>query len=158
MNTAFDQNEPEFCVLILSVTIEMLTHINSLLDKHIQIFRDFWSQSSCFQDAKNLIIGDCMDLSNTLRITQIHTDLGWNETFLCQLANLIDNLIGRGLQPGRRVTLIRQRCLGNTLSVGRKKELKQPMTPRARFPVSTAARHRGERRKEIKKTTTTHSR
>ena len=45
---------------------------------------------------------DNLDLSNTVRISEDNTNLGWSGSFLRKLANLIDDLLGGGLEPRRR--------------------------------------------------------
>jgi len=44
---------------------------------------------------------DNLDLSNTVRVSEDNTDLRRGGTFLCELADLIDDLVGGGLQPRR---------------------------------------------------------
>ena len=43
-----------------------------------------------------------LDLSNTVRISKDNTNLGWSSTLLRELANLVDDLLGGGLEPRRR--------------------------------------------------------
>ncbi len=43
-----------------------------------------------------------LDLGNTVRISEYDTDLRWCGTLLRELADLVDNLLRRGLQPGGR--------------------------------------------------------
>lgn len=42
---------------------------------------------------------DNLDLGNTVRISENDTDLRRSGTLLCELADLIDDLLGGGLQP-----------------------------------------------------------
>lgn len=46
--------------------------------------------------------GDHLDLRDTVRISEDDTDLRRGSTLLCELADLVDNLLGGGLQPRRR--------------------------------------------------------
>ena len=45
--------------------------------------------------------GDDLDLSNTVGVTEDHTNLGRSGTLLCELADLVNDLIGGGLEPRR---------------------------------------------------------
>ena len=45
---------------------------------------------------------DNLDLSDTVRVSEDDTDLRWGSTLLCELADLIHDLVGGGLQPRRR--------------------------------------------------------
>lgn len=49
-----------------------------------------------------------MDLGDTLGITQVDADLGRDETLLRKLTDLVGYLVGRGLQPCGRVSLVGQ--------------------------------------------------
>ena len=49
-----------------------------------------------------------LDLSNTVRVSEDNTDLGWSCTLLGELANLVDNLLGGSLQPRGRSAGVRE--------------------------------------------------
>ena len=69
MNTGFNKNQTEFSIHIFAVAFQMLADSNSFLDQLIKIFWDFWAQTVGFEDAKNLVTSDSLDLVNTLRIS-----------------------------------------------------------------------------------------
>lgn len=45
--------------------------------------------------------GDNLNLGNTVAVTEDNTDLRRGGTLLGQLADVVDNLVGGGLEPGR---------------------------------------------------------
>lgn len=48
---------------------------------------------------RTLHTGHNLDLGNSVAVTQDNTDLGRGGTLLGQLANLVDHLLGGGLEP-----------------------------------------------------------
>jgi len=99
VDTGLDKNETELGVLILAVTLEVLADGNSLLDKHVKVLWDLWGEAVGLEDSENLVTSDNLDLSNTVGVTEDNTDLRWGGTLLCELADLLDNLLWGGLQP-----------------------------------------------------------
>jgi hypothetical protein len=71
-----------------------------LLDEVIQIFWDFRGESSGLEDTKDLVSGDETDLSDTVRISQYYTDLGWSHTPTSEFVDLFDDFAGSGFEPG----------------------------------------------------------
>jgi len=49
---------------------------------------------------------DNLDLRNTVGVTENDTDLRWGGTLLCELADLVDNLLWGGLQPRWRLARV----------------------------------------------------
>jgi len=45
MNPGLDENEAELAVLVLAVALKVLSHGDSLLDKHVEIFRNLWCEA-----------------------------------------------------------------------------------------------------------------
>lgn len=99
MNPGFDKNETEFGVAVFSVAVQMLADGDSFLDEHVQVLREFWGEAVCLQDAEDFVAGDSLNLGDTLRIAQVHTDLGRDHPLLRELANLVANLLRSKLQP-----------------------------------------------------------
>ena len=58
-----------------------------------------------------------LDLGNAVRVTKDLTNLGGSGTLLCELANLLNNLLGSSLQPGGRVARVRDGGSRYSLSV-----------------------------------------
>jgi len=102
MDTGLDENETELGVLVLSVALEMLADSDGLLDQHVQVLWDLWGEAIRLENSENLVASDDLNLSNTVRVTENNTNLRWSGTLLRELADLIYNLLGSGLQPRRR--------------------------------------------------------
>ena len=51
------------------------------------------------QDTKNLVTGDKAHLRDTMRVTEGNTDLGGCQTLASQLADVLNDIIGGGLEP-----------------------------------------------------------
>jgi len=56
------------------------------------------------------------DLGDTVRVSEDDADLRGRRALLRELADLLDDLVGRGLEPSRRVARVRNRRGRNTLS------------------------------------------
>jgi hypothetical protein len=91
----FDQNQSELGVLILAVAIQMLTDLNSLLDKHVKILGDLGGKSIGLEDANNLLSSDRLDLGNTIGIPEDDTNLRRGQTLLSELAHMFLDVGGR---------------------------------------------------------------
>lgn len=116
MDSGFDKNKTELGVLVLSVSLQVLSDRNGLLDKHVKILRDLRGKAVGLEKTNDLLSGDGLDLGDTVGITQDDTDLGRGQTLLCKLANVFFNIRGRDLQPRRRSALVRAGTLRDTLS------------------------------------------
>lgn len=57
MNSAFNQNQTELRISVLSVPLQMLAHGDGLLDQVVQVFRQVWSKTFGLEDAKDLVSG-----------------------------------------------------------------------------------------------------
>jgi hypothetical protein len=60
---------------------------------------------------------DNLDLGNAVAVTEDNTDLGRGSTLSGELADLVDDLVGGGLQPGGRRTAVGNSRGANTLSL-----------------------------------------
>lgn len=81
VDSGFNENQTELGVLILTVALQVLTHLHSLLDQVVQVFRELWCESVRLEDTKNFVSGDGTDLWDTLGISEKNTDLRWSKTF-----------------------------------------------------------------------------
>jgi len=106
VNSGFDKNKTELGVLVLSVSLEMLSYSDTLLDEHVQVFWNFWGKTGRFEDSKNLVSSNDLYLSDTVSISQLDTYLGWRISLLCQSADVFNNLVRSGFQPGGWVSAI----------------------------------------------------
>lgn len=57
-------------------------------------------------DIRRKLTSDNLDLGNAIGVTKEDTDLRRGDTLAGQLANLLNNLLGGGLQPRRRVARV----------------------------------------------------
>ena len=53
------------------------------------------------EDTEDLVTSHEADLGDTVRITEGDTDLGGRETLARELGDVLDDVLGRGLEPGR---------------------------------------------------------
>jgi len=117
VDAGFYENEAELGVLVLSVALKMLADGNSLLDQHVEVLWDLWREAIRLEDAENLVTSDNLDLRNTVRVPEDNTDLRGSCTLLGELADLVDDLLGGGLEPGGRGARVGDGAGGYTLSV-----------------------------------------
>ena len=116
VDSGFNQNQTELGVLILTVTLQMLAHLNRLLDKHVQILGNFGGKAIGFEDTNNLLSSYGTDLGNTIGITKDDSNLGRGESLLGELADMFLN-VGRGdFKPAGWCALVRHGRFGDTLS------------------------------------------
>jgi hypothetical protein len=116
VDTALDKNQAELGVLILTVALQVLTNLNSLLDKHVQILWDFRGKTVGLEDTHNLLSGNRADLSDSVRVTKDDTNLGGGKTLLGELADVLLNVGSRNLAPTGGSAFVRAGTLGDTLS------------------------------------------
>jgi hypothetical protein len=116
VDSGFDQNQSEFRVLVLSVSLQVLADLDSLLDKHVKILGNFGCKAVGLEDTDNLLTSDGLDLGNTIRVTQDNTNLGGGQTLLGELADVFLDIGSRNLAPRRRSALVGEGTLRDTLS------------------------------------------
>lgn len=74
------------------------------------------SRTVGLQDSQNLVAGNALNLGNAVRVTEDDTDLRGSQTLASKLANLILELLRRGLEPRGRSATVGQRRARNTLA------------------------------------------
>jgi len=102
VDTRLDENQSELGVLVLSISLKMLADSDGLLDQHVQVFWNLWGEAIGLEDSENLVTSNHLHLGDAVRISEDDTDLRWSSTLLRELADLVDDLLGGGLQPRRR--------------------------------------------------------
>jgi len=70
------------------------------------------------EDAQNAVTGDNLDLGNAVGVTEDDTNLRRGGTLPGELANLLDDLLRSGLEPGGGSARVGERRGGDTLSLG----------------------------------------
>jgi hypothetical protein len=116
VNTRLDKNQTILGVLVLSVTFQVLTDGDSLLDKMVQVFGNFGSETAGLQDTEDLVTSDGSNLRNTIRVTKDDTNLRGSKTLLGILADHVNNFFRSSLDPRRRSTAIREGTARDTLT------------------------------------------
>ena len=117
MDSRFDQNQSELRVLVLSVSFQVLSDRDSLLDQEVQVFWDFWSQTVGLQDSQDLVTSDNLGLGNTVSISQDNTDLGRSQTLSGVLDDLFNNFVSGELEPSWSVSRVWNGGGGDTLTL-----------------------------------------
>ena len=95
MNTGFDENQAEFGVFVATVLFHVFADRDSLLDEVVQVFWDFRGEALGLQDAEDLVTREAANVGDTLGVTQADTDFGWGQALLCQLVDLVFDIISR---------------------------------------------------------------
>lgn len=106
VDTGLDENEAELGVLVLAVDRQVLADGDSLLDEHVEVLGDLGSEAGRLEDSENLVASDNSDLGDTVRVTEDLTNLGGSGALLRELADLLDDLLGGGLEPRRWVARV----------------------------------------------------
>jgi len=96
----------------------MLSDRDGLLDQVVQVLWDRWSQTFRLEDSEDLVTSDESDLGNSLRVSQLDTNLRWGETLSSELEDLIADLLGCGLEPRWGRSTVWEGRRGDTLSFG----------------------------------------
>lgn len=117
MDSRFDQNQSELGVLVLSVSLQVLSDRDSLLDQEVQILWDLWGQTVGLQDTQDLVTSDNLGLGNTVRVSQQDTDLGWSQTLSGVLDDLLNNGLRRELEPSWSVSGVWKRRRRDTFTL-----------------------------------------
>lgn len=117
MDSRLDQNQSELRVLVLSVSLQVLSDGNSLLDQEVQVLWDLWGQTVRFQDSQDLVTSDNLGLGNTVSISQKNTNLRRSQTLSGVLDDLLNNLTGGQLEPSWSVSRVWKCGGGDTLSL-----------------------------------------
>jgi hypothetical protein len=93
VDSALDEDEAEFAVLILSVSLQVLPNVHGLLDQVVEVLGDLRSETVLLQDSEDLVSGDSLNLRNTVVVSEDDTDLRGRGALLGELNNLFDQLI-----------------------------------------------------------------
>ena len=99
MDLALDQNKTELAILVLPVLLKMLADVDCLLDELVQILRKIGAESVGLEDTDDFVSSHVLGLGNSVGITEDDANLRGGQTLLGELADLVDNLSGGGLEP-----------------------------------------------------------
>ena len=117
VDSRLDQNQSELGVLVLSVSLQVLSDRDSLLDQEVQVLWDLWSQTVGFQDSQDLVTGDNLGLGDTVGISQKNTNLRRSQTLSGVLDNVLDNVTRGQLEPSWSVSRVWESGGRNTFSL-----------------------------------------
>ncbi len=69
MNSAFNKNESELAILILSISLKMLPDVDSLLDEVVEILWNFGGETVFLQDSEDLASSDALNLGDSVVVS-----------------------------------------------------------------------------------------
>ena len=116
MDTGLNKNQVELAILVIAMLLKMLPDGHSLLDEVVEILRQSGGEAVDLQDAQDLGACHCLDLTDSVRVTQHHSDLSWAQTLLREFADGIAQFAWGGLEPRWGSTLVWNSTAANTLS------------------------------------------
>ena len=93
MDSALDENESELAVLILSVSLQVLPHVDCLLDQVVEVLGDFGGESVLRHVSVVLVSGDSLILGDAVVVSEHDSDLRGRGALLGELNNLFDQFI-----------------------------------------------------------------
>lgn len=73
VDPAFNENQAELGILVLSVSLQMLPDCHSLLDEVVEILGQVRGQALGLEDPQDLVTGDEAHLGHTMGVPQNHT-------------------------------------------------------------------------------------
>ena len=117
MDSALDENESELAVLILSVSLQVLPHVDCLLDQVVEVLGDFGGEPVLLQDSEDLVTGDSLNLGNTVVISKDDTNLRGRGALLGELNNLFNQFVSGDLNPAGGSTSGGKASTCNTLAI-----------------------------------------
>lgn len=117
VDSRFDQNQSELRVLVLSVSLQVLSDRNSLLDQEVQVLWNLRSQTVRLQDSQDLVTSDNLSLGNTVSVSQDDTNLRWSQTLSGVLDDLLNNVVRGQLEPSWGVSRVWKSGGGNTFTL-----------------------------------------
>lgn len=117
VDSRLDQNQSELGVLVLSVSLQVLSDGDSLLDQVVQVLRDVRGQTVRLQDSENLVTGNDLGRGNTVGISQDNTNLRGGQTLSGVLDDLLDNILSGQLEPRGGVSRVGSRRGRNSLTL-----------------------------------------
>jgi len=103
VDTGLNENEAELGVTVLAVDAQVLADGDSLLDEHVEVLWDLGGEAGRLENTEDLVAGNNANLGDTVRVTEDLANLGGGGALLRELADLLDDLLGCGFQPRRRV-------------------------------------------------------
>jgi len=116
VDARLDQNEAELRVLVFAVSLEVLADGDRLFNEMPEVLRDLGCKTARLQDTKDLVTGNKSHLRDTVRVPEGDTNLGRRKTLASKLRDVLDDILGGRLQPGRGGAAVREGRGRNALS------------------------------------------
>lgn len=117
MDPRLDENEAELGVSVLAVPLEVLSDRDGLLNQVVEVLGDLGGKTSALEDTEDLVTSNETDLGDTLAVTELDTDLRGGHTLTGELDDLLNNLLGGGLEPRGGSATVGQSRARDTLSL-----------------------------------------
>lgn len=117
VDSRLNQNQSELGVLVLSVSFQVLSDRDSLLDQEVQVLWDLWSQTVGLQDSQDLVTSDNLGLGDTVSISQENTNLRRSQTLSGVLDDLLNNVVRAQLEPSWSVSGVWKSGGGDTFTL-----------------------------------------
>ena len=77
VNSRLDEDKSELAVPVGSELLNVLSDVDSLLDKMIEVLWEGWSHTLNLEDSQDLGASDTLNLRDSVLISENDTDLGW---------------------------------------------------------------------------------
>ena len=77
VDPGFDENEAELRILVRAIALHVLPDRHRLLDKHVEVLRDFRRQAILLQQTQNFGTSDRLNRGDPARIAEDNANLGW---------------------------------------------------------------------------------
>ena len=116
MDPALDEDEPVLAVNVVVGPLEVLPHVHRLLDEEVELFWEGGRKTVRPEDALDLVAGDRLNLADAVAVTEERADLRWPDALLGVVADQLDAVLGRQLQPVRSGAAVRRGGRGDTLT------------------------------------------
>lgn len=109
----------------------------------VQVLGNLRSKTLALENTQDLVTSDRAHLGHTVAVTELSTDLRRSNTLTSELNDLLDDLLWRSLEPGRRVAAVRESRLADTLTVRCRSAslLTEPLTVHATHDVCQVKRN-----------------
>ena len=99
VDSGLNKNHSELGILVTTVSLEVLSDRDGLLDEVVEVLGDGWGEAVGLQDPEDLVSGNEFDLRDTVRVSEDDTDLRRRKTSPGELEDLVRDLLGGGLGP-----------------------------------------------------------
>jgi hypothetical protein len=90
---AAPRSEAELAILILSVSLQVLPNVDSLLDEVVEVLGNLGSEAVLLQDSEDLVPSDTLNLGDAIVVSEDDTDLRGRGALLGELNNLFYQFI-----------------------------------------------------------------